>query len=257
MTTQDVRDLSLLGLGSGASMPEIRAAYRNLVRQHHPDLCGQDRAANARLAAVNAAYGRLAAAHRAGRPRRWAPETVFSRRRSHSTRAANDAAARSEPPRRETPSQESRPPRGPRTLRFETGLRAALAQFAQRKRGQEAFYRLQEARHGIYPDPRRCGSAETVDLPGIAHALGLSLSDGTLHIQVDGSCKAGRNLLILPAIEVGADGGLRVGEQPRSFEFRCPRAGSTIRLHPRQLPVEGVEGLRVEIHYARATSEAA
>ena len=58
---------AVLGLGRDASDAEVRAAWRRLVREHHPDrLIAQGvpeemlKQANARLAAINAAYDRIA-----------------------------------------------------------------------------------------------------------------------------------------------------------------------------------------------------
>jgi hypothetical protein len=39
----DTREaLAVLGLGSGAAMTEVRAAFRRLVLEHHPDIAGPD-----------------------------------------------------------------------------------------------------------------------------------------------------------------------------------------------------------------------
>jgi DnaJ like chaperone protein len=57
----------VLGLAPGAPEAEIRAAYRRLVREHHPDrhMAGGTppefiRVAEARMATINAAYAALA-----------------------------------------------------------------------------------------------------------------------------------------------------------------------------------------------------
>lgn len=58
---------AVLGLGRNASDAEVKAAWRRLVRQNHPDRLAaeggsgeQVRQANDRLAAINAAYDRIA-----------------------------------------------------------------------------------------------------------------------------------------------------------------------------------------------------
>jgi DnaJ domain/Exodeoxyribonuclease X-like C-terminal len=75
---------AVLGIESGASPDDIKAAWRGLARRHHPDLTGDDpeaaRQATRRMAEINAAYAALT---RAG-------ETLEGRR----ARAARDAAAR-------------------------------------------------------------------------------------------------------------------------------------------------------------------
>jgi len=54
---------TVLGLKPGASASAIKAAWRRLARQHHPDVSGPDpgaaRAATRRMAEINAAYEQL------------------------------------------------------------------------------------------------------------------------------------------------------------------------------------------------------
>ncbi len=77
----------MLGVEPGASPDDIKAAWRGLARQHHPDLTGDDPAAaqraTRRMAEINGAYAALT---RAG-------ETVESRRAPGPTRRANGEAA--------------------------------------------------------------------------------------------------------------------------------------------------------------------
>jgi hypothetical protein len=49
--------LAVLGLTSGAAIDDVRAAYRRLVRQHHPDLTGA--AGSAQTARLTEAYALL------------------------------------------------------------------------------------------------------------------------------------------------------------------------------------------------------
>lgn len=51
-----------LGVKPGATAEDIRAAYRRLARQHHPDLNGST-SDDARIKAINEAYGVLGNAH--------------------------------------------------------------------------------------------------------------------------------------------------------------------------------------------------
>lgn len=100
----------MLGVEPGASPDDIKAAWRGLARQHHPDLTGDDPAASQRatrrMAEINAAYAALT---RAG-------ETAESRRGSGRAGRAGREAAR--PPRRGGPPPE-RPTR-PVTGRVDT-----------------------------------------------------------------------------------------------------------------------------------------
>lgn len=54
------RNLSVLGLVPPADMATIKAAYRDLVRQHHPDVIG-DHGDASRMAEINLAYDWLEA----------------------------------------------------------------------------------------------------------------------------------------------------------------------------------------------------
>lgn len=73
MPARDPHDV--LGVEPGASAEEVRAAWRALARQHHPDLTADDpdaaRRATRRMAEINAAYASLTrpdgAARRRGR----------------------------------------------------------------------------------------------------------------------------------------------------------------------------------------------
>lgn len=53
---------TVLGLAPGASAPAVKAAWRRLAREHHPDLAvntAERRAATRRMAEINAAYADL------------------------------------------------------------------------------------------------------------------------------------------------------------------------------------------------------
>ncbi|MEW6226027.1 MAG: J domain-containing protein, partial [Chloroflexota bacterium] len=54
---------AVLGVEHGATPDEIKAAWRGLARQHHPDLTGDDpetaRRATRRMAEINTAYAAL------------------------------------------------------------------------------------------------------------------------------------------------------------------------------------------------------
>jgi DnaJ-class molecular chaperone len=46
----------LLGLGERASIGEIKTAYRQMCKQWHPDVLGDEETANRRMKDINAAY---------------------------------------------------------------------------------------------------------------------------------------------------------------------------------------------------------
>lgn len=62
-TTPEAKALAVLDLPVGSSFEEVRARYKALVKQLHPDANGGDRAAEDRLKVVNQAYGTLKTAH--------------------------------------------------------------------------------------------------------------------------------------------------------------------------------------------------
>ncbi len=74
MSARDPHDV--LGVPPGASPEEVRAAWRSLARQHHPDLTADDpeaaRRATRRMAEINTAYASLTR-----------PESAAARRRRH------------------------------------------------------------------------------------------------------------------------------------------------------------------------------
>jgi hypothetical protein len=67
----------VLGIQSGATPTQVKAAWRRLARKHHPDLTGDDpeasRVATRQMAEINDAYAALTRPERAGR--RWVEES--------------------------------------------------------------------------------------------------------------------------------------------------------------------------------------
>jgi DnaJ domain len=55
----DRRALETLGLDGRKTSPEIKAAYKSLVKKHHPDANGGDRSSEDRLRTIIAAYTHL------------------------------------------------------------------------------------------------------------------------------------------------------------------------------------------------------
>jgi len=58
---QDRRAFETLGFSGFAKSDEVRAAYKTLVKLHHPDANGGDKSSEDRLRAVIAAYAHLKA----------------------------------------------------------------------------------------------------------------------------------------------------------------------------------------------------
>jgi len=55
--------LAVLGLEPPVDFARIKARYRELVKRHHPDANGGDKAAEERVKTINAAYSKLKAAY--------------------------------------------------------------------------------------------------------------------------------------------------------------------------------------------------
>jgi len=110
MAVRDPHDV--LGVPRDADQVTIRAAWRRLAREHHPDVRGADpaaaRAATRRMAEINSAYEALR--HEAGRP-----AGTPARARSTSPAAAPDVASQRPP----TGPPRARPTR-PVTRRVDT-----------------------------------------------------------------------------------------------------------------------------------------
>lgn len=108
---------TVLGLAPGASAAAIKAAWRRLAREHHPDLAGnatERRAATRRMAEINAAYADLRARSAPTAGRRDAGSGKAGEKPGEGWRGAGDAGdAR--------PSGPPPPPRTrPVTARFDT-----------------------------------------------------------------------------------------------------------------------------------------
>ena len=95
----------VLGVDPGASPSQIKAAWRKLARQHHPDLTGDDpaasRVATRRMAEINEAYAALTRGPRASRAGAWADDRTGPADRRTAAGGAPTAgdARRGGPPR--------------------------------------------------------------------------------------------------------------------------------------------------------------
>ncbi len=105
---------AVLGVAPGASAATIKAAWRRLAREHHPDLAvdaTERRAATRRMAEINAAYNEL----------RGAVGPITGRGRPGTTRAPAGEGPASPAGERATPSGPPPPPKTrPVTARFDT-----------------------------------------------------------------------------------------------------------------------------------------
>lgn len=108
---------AVLGLAPGASAAAIKAAWRRLAREHHPDLAAnasERRAATRRMAEINAAYADLRGK---GAPAAGRRDSGFDRAREPSDGARGGAEGAADA----RPSGPPPPPRTrPVTARFDT-----------------------------------------------------------------------------------------------------------------------------------------
>jgi hypothetical protein len=107
---------AILGVAPGAGPATIKAAWRRLAREHHPDLAAnaaERRAATRRMAEINAAYAELRT-RPAGGPRRPGPAD----RSEDAGREPGDGAGRPEPERPAGPPPP--PPSRPVTAHLDT-----------------------------------------------------------------------------------------------------------------------------------------
>ena len=108
---------TVLGLAPGASAAAIKAAWRRLAREHHPDLAGspaERRAATRRMAEINAAYADLR--ERGAPPAGRRPAGSAAAREPSDDARGDAAAAAHERPSGPPPP----PPTRPVTARFDT-----------------------------------------------------------------------------------------------------------------------------------------
>ena len=61
VTKMEAQNLTILGLDTSASLNEVKARYKELVKRYHPDTNGGDQKAEERLKQVIKAYGMLKA----------------------------------------------------------------------------------------------------------------------------------------------------------------------------------------------------
>lgn len=109
---------AVLGIAPGSSQATVKAAWRRLAREHHPDLAAtaaERRAATRRMAAINAAYAELRSRPATGGSRRGAGDAPPG---SAAGRGGRAAGVPPEPPRPSGPPPP--PPTRPVTARLDT-----------------------------------------------------------------------------------------------------------------------------------------
>ena len=97
MFNAERKALQVMGLGPEATLEVVKAKYKALVKQHHPDANGGDRSTEDRLIEIIKAYNYLKTVVR-GADYAFAPRS--RRRRRHCVRADSTVAVRSRPPAR-------------------------------------------------------------------------------------------------------------------------------------------------------------
>ena len=220
MKSELVPDLAILGCRPGDSWDDVKSAYRALVRRLHRELIEKKSGANERLARVNAAYDRLKAG------------------------AGDTAQAR---PRPEPRPSDARPD-AETTARMQAEL--------ETRRFGLRFDAGRDPISGAYGDPRRRTGARHA-LPVLAHVVEASVRNGCLELTVSDAPAAGDNILVVPEIQVAADGSLRIGQNLTVLEFRLAQSADTVRLDAAHLPFRLPAGLRDVVVTAAAPLRAA
>ncbi|MDZ7952144.1 J domain-containing protein [Nostoc sp. DedQUE09] len=127
----------LLGLRSGASFADIKASYRRLAQQYHPDINPDDNKAKDKFIALTEAYKLLLTVV--------LPEEIGVHSSQVSTSGRDDAKAtqRQKTPVTTVPSQQSEKPKPPNLLEIEERLKwktyEQLQRFLQERRFPQAI----------------------------------------------------------------------------------------------------------------------
>ena len=127
----------LLGLRSGASFADIKASYRRLAQQYHPDINPDDNKAKDKFIALTEAYKLLLTVV--------LPEEIGAHSNQVSTSGRDDAKAtqRQKTPVTTVTSQESGKPKPPNLLEIEERLKwktyEQLQRFLQERRFPQAI----------------------------------------------------------------------------------------------------------------------
>ncbi|MEH2045631.1 J domain-containing protein [Nostoc sp.] len=127
----------LLGLRSGASFADIKASYRRLAQQYHPDINPDDNKAKDKFIALTEAYKLLLTVV--------LPEEIGAHSSQVSTSGCDDAKAtqRQKTPVTTVTSQESGKPKPPNLLEIEERLKwktyEQLQRFLQERRFPQAI----------------------------------------------------------------------------------------------------------------------
>jgi tetratricopeptide (TPR) repeat protein len=151
-TTNLDRCYQLLGICRGASLDELKAAYRSLARKWHPDLNPGDREAHQRFITLNEAYQVLLAGITTQIERRTAATKANP---STAARSTNSTTARSTPPqpaRSHTATKEA--DRDESELKWQ--LYAELQSLLKQQQFLKAIVLIEGLAHHSPNDPQVC-----------------------------------------------------------------------------------------------------
>ncbi|HEX8939304.1 MAG TPA: J domain-containing protein [Candidatus Limnocylindrales bacterium] len=189
----------VLGVGHDASDATIKAAWRRLAREHHPDLAGEDagqaRRATRRMAEINDAYQEL---QDPDRRRAWREAAATGRPPAPVRRAAGRPDERGRAAEAERPGEPARSQRGPARQRPVTARVDTTELFRPRNsvleprpgsplpgwqpRPRESFHQeAPRASDPTGPAQRRRGKGVRPILPSLEDALATELRFGKFH----------------------------------------------------------------------------
>ena len=139
----------LLGLRSGASFAEIKASYRRLVRQYHPDINPDDQRAKEKFIALTEAYQILM---RVVQPEETTPSTE-----AKSVGRQQTEVTQRQPPKTKVTRKEKPTPKPPNLSEIEQQLKwnsyQELQQFLKYKRFPQAIALVEGLAQRLPQDP--------------------------------------------------------------------------------------------------------
>lgn len=246
-------DFAILGLGSGATEQEVKAARKKLVRSHHPDLAKDPAAAGRNLADINAAFDRIMKGQpRAARqepPRRdqrsyprWTPppfEEVF-RKAWNQTQEQGTRKQSAQSERSQAPGESERASAAPGETKPHPNIRKArqvnssmsqkedMREALEERMKKEIYRGVTQSRGGIYPNPRSRLNSCNLDLPEAHMAEALVVEGGVLHAHFRKAAKAGRNIVAIPNLKSLGSQADGIEQAVHLFEVAFDEAGKQV-----------------------------
>lgn len=145
----------LLGLRSGASFDDIKASYRRLARQYHPDVNPGDLRAKERFIEVTAAYKYLIAnvAPVTVRSQPNLPKTVIRKQEVAASKPTPEPPAAHRPPPRQAPAVQFNPELSPLERQLKADSYQQLQQLLKKQKFPRAIALVEGLSRRLPHDP--------------------------------------------------------------------------------------------------------